>query len=41
MTIENPTQTAIRLRLKIGYTTATGPVEEMAEFSAFDASLWS
>ena len=41
MRIENPTQVPIRLRIKISYTHAGGPVEEICEFSSFDASLWA
>ena len=41
MTIENPTKVVVRLRLKITYTVGGQAVDEMAEFSAFDPSLWA
>lgn len=41
MMIENPTQAAIKLKIKVGYTGAMGPIDEEIVFSGFDASLWS
>jgi AP-1 complex subunit gamma-1 len=39
--IENPGKANIRLRLKIGYEAGGERVDEIVEFSSFDASLWA
>lgn len=40
MKIENPTKVTIRMRIKLSYSLATGPVDEIVECSNFDPKLF-
>ncbi|KAI8928396.1 Coatomer/clathrin adaptor appendage, Ig-like subdomain-containing protein [Entophlyctis helioformis] len=41
MRIENPTKAVVRLRLKVVFAVSGQPVDEIVEFSSFDASLFA